>query len=320
MTLLPRRALVILLALILDQSFGDPPNHWHPVAWMGNAIGWGRRRASTVGRWRPFLSGLGGVMIGSVAVIAAGRALAAGIMRLPAGAGLLAEAFLLKTTFSLRGLVGAASEVELALQHQDLPAARRLLGWHLVSRPTAELNESQVAAATIESLAENASDGVVAPLIFYATGGLPAALAYRFINTADAMLGYHDAAREWLGKAPARLDDLVNLIPAPLTAFLLLLASPLVGLDAKRGWRTWRCDAYKTASPNAGHPMSVMAGALGVELAKSGPTVKAVQYRLGAGLSAARPEDINRAIRLVQMATWLGMAVLATLLFLRGRR
>ena len=147
MTAFVRRAFVLLLALILDQTFGDPPNRWHPVAWMGRAIAWGQDHAPTQGRWQAFAYGLGGVMAGSLAVAVAGRALAAGIMRLPAGAWLLAEAFLVKTTFSLRGLVGAATEIELALQQGDLSAARRLLGWHLVSRPTAELDESQVAAA-----------------------------------------------------------------------------------------------------------------------------------------------------------------------------
>jgi len=318
----PRRVSVLLLALFFDLAFGDPPNRWHPVAWMGHVIAWGRRRAPRSGRWSPFSYGLAGVVAGIVAAVALGRALAAGMMRLPAGAGLLAEAFLLKTTFSLRGLVEAATEVEMALQRHDLPAARHSLGWHLVSRPTAELSESQVAAATIESLAENASDGVIAPLFFYAAAGLPAVFAYRFINTADAMVGYRDAIHEWLGKAPARLDDLANLIPAPLTALLLLVTSSLVGLDAGQAWRTWRRDAYTTPSPNAGHPMSVMAGALGVELAKSSSTHDANLnlYRLGAGLGEARTEDIAPAIRLVQTATWLGASVLAVLLFLRGRR
>jgi adenosylcobinamide-phosphate synthase len=143
-------------------------------------------------------------------------------------------------------------------------------------------------------------------LLYYALGGLPAALAYRFVNTTDAMLGYRDPAHEWLGKAPARLDDLANLLPARLTAGLITLAAALVGDDAGGAWRIWRRDARKTASPNAGHPMSAMAGALGVELEKVD------HYRLGAGGRSPAPGDISRAVRLVRVV----LALVAGLLLL----
>jgi adenosylcobinamide-phosphate synthase len=224
-----------------------------------------------------------------------GRLLAWTVTHLPGPLGWLAEASLLKLTFSLRDLSAAAQQIESALEVQDLPEARRLLSWHLVSRDTSNLGESQVAAATIESVAENASDGAVAPLLYYAWGGLPAALGYRFANTADAMLGYRDQAHEWLGKAAARLDDLANLLPARVTAGLFLLAAALIGEDARRGWQIWRRDAGKTASPNAGHPMSAMAGTLGLELEKVG------HYRLGAGQRSPRPSDIARAVRLIRL-------------------
>ena len=308
------RAQALLLALLLDRALGDPPNRWHPVAWMGGAIARAQRRAPAAGRGRPFAYGFALVAGGSALAAGIGRVLGASITRMPAGPGLLAEALALKMMLSLRGLLAAGDEIEKALAVDDLPAAQKALSWHLVSRPTAGLVKSQVAAATIESLTENSSDGAIAPLFFYAMGGLPAALAYRFINTADAMLGYRDEAREWLGKAPARLDDLANFIPARLSALLLLAASPLVGLDGGRGWRVWRRDAHLTDSPNAGHPMSAAAGALGVELSKTG------QYRLGAGQRDARGQDIAQAIRLVRAAVWLGASALTALLFLRGQR
>jgi adenosylcobinamide-phosphate synthase len=198
-------------------------------------------------------------------------------------------------TLSLRGLVVAGDEVEEALEHEDLAGARRLLTWNLVSRDTTALDEAQVAAATIESVAENISDGVVAPLFYYALGGLPAALAYRFVNTADAMLGYRDPAHEWLGKAPARLDDLANLLPARISAALIVLAAALVGENATAAWRAWRRDAARTESPNAGHPMSATAGALEVELEKVG------HYRLGAGGGAPSARDIGRATRMIRI-------------------
>jgi len=224
---------------------------------------------------------------------------------------LLLAALLLKATFAYTGLVKAARQVKAALERGDLPEARRLVSWHLVSRDTAGLSASQVAAATIESVAENTSDGVVAPLLYYALGGLPAALAYRFINTADAMLGYRDPTREWLGKVPARLDDLANLLPARATAGLLTLAAVLVGEEAIGAWQVWRRDAGVTASPNAGQPMSAMAGALGVELEKVG------QYRLGVGGRLPTSGDIGRAVRLMRAATALAIG---SLVWLMARR
>jgi adenosylcobinamide-phosphate synthase len=244
---------------------------------------------------------------GAVALAGLGRLLEEMLARLPAPLGWLAEAGLLKMMFSLGGLAGAAGEVETALEAEDLPKARRLVHWHLVSRDTSALGESQVVAATIESVAENTSDGVVAPLFYYALSGLPGALAYRFINTNDAMLGYRDITYEWLGKIPARLDDLANLLPARITAGLITLAAALVGEDAARAWRAWRRDAGKTASPNAGHPMSAMAGALGVELEKVG------HYQLGTGGRPPARGDIKRAVRLIYLIPILILGLLALL-------
>jgi adenosylcobinamide-phosphate synthase len=125
---------------------------------------------------------------------------------------------------------------------------------------------------------------------------LPAALAYRFLNTADAMLGYRDPEREWLGKASARLDDGMNLLPARLTALLLITTTWLSDNDTQRAWRIWRRDARQTTSPNAGHPMSAMAGVLGVELEK------VEHYRLGAGQRSPTAADILHSIHVMQIA------------------
>lgn len=292
------RPAIVLLALALDLWWGDPPNRFHPVVWMGALIGRLSRTETPVAHWRRrFLRGLlvglgGGAGVGLLGMWAE-RLLACA----PWPLSWLLQAVLLKSTLACHGLVAAAREVEGALAAGNLPEARRLLAWHLVSRDTAALDGADVAAAVIESIAENTSDAVVAPICAYAAGGLGAALAYRYANTADAMLGYRDAEREWLGKAPARLDDLFNLVPARVTACLLLLAAWLRREDWRAAWRVWRRDAGKTASPNAGHPMSAMAGALRVELAKPG------HYVLGAGYARPAPHDITRAIRLLHMAS-----------------
>lgn len=304
-TVLSQTFVPILLAILLDLILGDPPNRYHPVAWMGLGIGAVRRWAPRQGRVLPLLYGAALVCGGALLVAVLGWGVAQGLAYLPRFLGWLGEAYVLKTTCAFRGLVHAARQVSQALAAQDLVEARRLVSWHLVSRDTTQLTEAQVAAATIESVAENLSDSLIAPLCYYALGGLPAALAYRCINTADAMLGYRDPVHEWLGKVPARLDDLVNLLPARLTALLLLLATPVLGAQMPRAWQVWRRDAQQTASPNAGHPMSMMAGALGVELEKVG------HYRLGAGQALPTAADIPKAIRLLYGAVGLGVLLLA---------
>jgi adenosylcobinamide-phosphate synthase len=182
----------------------------------------------------------------------------------------------------------------------------------LVSRDTTTLDAPRIAAATIESVAENSSDGVVAPLFAYALLGLPGAFAYRWLNTIDSLWGYRDPAREWLGKAGARADDIANWLPARLTALLLVVASFWCGQPGQ-AWRIWQRDARHTASPNAGHPMSAMAGALGVELEKMG------HYQLGAGLPLPRAADILRAVTLMRAAVVTGMALSAVILWTKGK-
>lgn len=303
----------LLIAISIDLALGDPPNRCHPVAWMGRAIAAIDRRVPRDRRWLSLACG-GALALGGAAVVAgigwiAGRALTGW----PAVAGPIVEGLLLKATFSIRGLVHAARVVQAALDADDLAAARRLVAWHLVSRDTSELDAPRVAAATMESVAENASDAIVAPLLFYAIAGLPGALAYRWINTADAMLGYRNEKYEWFGKAAARCDDLMNWLPSRLTAMLMLAAAPAIEGDPRRAWSTWRRDARCTSSPNAGHPMSMAAGALGVELEKVG------YYRLGRGLAVPTARDIGRSIRLLYMTLGLTVLVAAGLLFLLGQ-
>jgi adenosylcobinamide-phosphate synthase len=303
---------VLLLGLLLDLLLGEPGNRWHPVAWMGRLIRTGQRRAPRQGRWWPLAYGAGLVGGGTVLVAAVGIVLERLLLHVPWPLGWLGGAYLLKLTLSLRGLAQAARDVQEALDADDLPRARHLVGWHLVSRDTTRLSSGQVAAAAVESVAENTSDGVVAPLLFYAVGGLPAALAYRFINTADAMLGYRDPVHAWLGKVPARLDDLVNLLPARLTAGCMVIAAWFIRADVRHAWVVWRRDAGLTASPNAGHPMSAMAGALRVELEKVG------HYRLGAGQALPVALDITRAVAVMYGTTALAVGVLAGIMLMWG--
>jgi adenosylcobinamide-phosphate synthase len=174
---------------------------------------------------------------------------------------------------------------------------------------TAEL----AAAAAIESLAENLSDSVVAPLLYYALFGLSGAALYRLCNTLDSMIGYH-GHYEYLGKVSARLDDVLNLLPSRLTALLIIGLAPLFGGKRERAWHIWRRDAGKTASPNAGHPMSAAAGALGVQLVKVG------HYTLGDNEKAVSPADIKRAERMVWCVSGVTIVLCSILKAVRARK
>jgi adenosylcobinamide-phosphate synthase len=205
--------------------------------------------------------------------------------------------------------MAAANIVGEALTQNHLDEARLNLKC-LVSRDAMSLSSSLVAAAAIESVAENTTDSFIAPWMAFAIFGLPGAVAYRAINTLDSMIG-HRGKYEYLGKAAARLDDIVNVVPARLSAFLLLLAGTIRGLQARVGWKTMRRDCALTASPNAGWTMGAMAGLLGARLEKVG------HYCLGRKLREPDSIDIFRATDVAQLVGLLG--ILLTLVILAGR-
>jgi adenosylcobinamide-phosphate synthase len=218
----------------------------------------------------------------------------------------LLQPLLLKPLFAYRNLRRAVLDVAVALAAGDLAEGRRLLSWHLVSRDTSELSPEEVAGAAIESLAENLTDSLTAPLLAYAGGGLPAAWAYRFVNTADAMWGYRTAEFEQLGKFPARLDDVLNWLPARLMGWLLVIAAGFAAEDPHQAARVMLAQHGRTASPNAGWTMSAMAGALGITLTKR------QVYELAGGPHRPDVMAIHRALRLADVAA--GLAVVVALL------
>lgn len=291
--------IVIMFAILIDIFCGEPPNRFHPVAWMGSLIGRARSLAPGSGNANQLAFGLAIVLIGGSVAMASGFLIEWIANRLPWLIGLVLQAAALKCCFGIRSLWSAAMAVRNELVAGDLPAARRQLAYHLVSRDVSDLNAADISAATIESVAENTSDSVVGPILFYLLGGLPAAIAYRYINTCDAMLGYRTAELRWLGKPAARTDDLVNLIPARITAALMVLASPLARLSASQACRIWWRDSNLTPSPNGGHPMSVAAGAIGIQLEKPG------HYLLASELRQPAQCDIQSMLRLFQYTVLL---------------
>jgi adenosylcobinamide-phosphate synthase len=294
---------ILLGALAMDVVLGEPPAWLHPVVWMGRMQTALRQHAPKNPLralvWGAFMAMIGPCVSGGLAWLILAHT--HGLARL------ILAVFLLKSAFAVRALATAGWSVSRPLAAGNLGAARAALRG-LVSRDTMHLTAPLVAAAAVESVAENASDSIVAPLIFYAIGGVPGALAYRAINTLDAMIGYRGEL-EWLGKAAARLDDIANLLPARVTALLLALAAPLGRGSVARAIAIWARDQRLTESPNAGHPMAAMAGGLGVELEKTG------HYRLGAGLRAPAAADVDRAVRVM-----LGAAAMAVALAIIGVR
>ena len=291
-----------------DFAAGEPPARWHPVVWLGRALGWAERRAPG----RSVADGVAAVLAVTAGAWAAARLVAIAARRL-GWPGVLLEALALKPAFALRRLAEATSGVEAALRAGDLPTARARVGRDLVSRPTGDLEADEVASAAIESVAENLVDSVTAPVLAYLAGGLPLAWAYRAVNTADAMWGYRDARYERFGKTAARLDDLVNLVPARLGAAALTAGAALAGEDGAGAARVAWTQHRRTASPNAGWPMAAMAGALDVGLAKRGA------YRLGEGALPSSPDAIRRARRVVGAAAAITVALAAGAALLGGR-
>jgi len=297
------RAQRMLVALAVDLAFGEPPNVLHPVVAMGRWLKLGERLAP---------AGAGGRLVWGAGWTLSGLALSATISAF-VPRDVLVQGGAASLLLSYRALDRAVGAVQAALAGDDLGAARRLLSWHLVSRPTADLSGVDVAAAAIESLAENLSDSVVAPLCWYAAGHLPALAAYRFSNTADAMWGYRDERYEHLGKVAARIDDVLNWVPARATAVLITVAAQLTNGRGHAAWSVARRDASNTASPNAGWPMSSLAGALDTTLVKIG------HYRLGNGVRSPDAAMIMEARRIVRRAVLI-MVVLMLLASTTGDR
>jgi adenosylcobinamide-phosphate synthase len=297
-----REAIALAAAYALDLSFGELPNAVHPVAWMGRGIAVGRAFALQGGSLAQLARGAFVALAIPAAWAMVAWAASRSLDRLGL-AGVVGAALLLKPTFAVRALGQAALRVRDALDAGDIQAARRALS-SLCSREAAALGGDALIAATVESVAENASDSIVAPLFFYALFGLPGAVFYRCVNTMDSMMGYRGRL-EYAGKASARLDDLLNLLPARITAALLLVAGGLMALDVRAGLRVlWR-DGARTESPNAGRPMAAMAGLLGVRLAKEG------HYALGDARRPLATADITLAWRVVSIGSLAALALAA---------
>jgi adenosylcobinamide-phosphate synthase len=299
---------VLSAAWLLDQLVGEPPALLHPVVWMGNAIK-PFKRALGLGKLRELVVG-----VLALALVSGGFAMGTFLL-LRATSGLpwlrfALEVYLLWSAFALRGLLRAGRSMQKAVEAHDQPAARVALA-SLCSRDPSQLDESELLGATVESITENTSDSVVAPLLYFAVLGVPGALFYRAVNTLDAMIGYRGRF-EYLGKAAARCDDVLNFVPARLTAFFLWCGGGLMGLSLSRAQSVFLRYRNHTESPNAGQVMAMASGLLGVRLDKRD------HYVLGEDLRAPDALGLARALKLVELSGWLCFVVLAMSLVLWG--
>lgn len=255
------------LAYVLDCLIGDPTWLPHPVRWMGRMISGGESllRRVTSAPSREFVTGL------VLTVIVVGTfGFGSWILLRWLGGWNPKLAFavsvnLAASTLATRSLLAEARAVRRFLVNGDLPSARQQVA-RIVGRDTQKLDEAEVTRAVIETLAESASDGIVAPMFYLAIGGVPGALAYKAINTLDSMIGHRDKHYEYFGKCAARLDDVASFIPARVTALLFVCAAWTLQLDWRGAWRIMRRDGAKHKSPNAGRTEAAMAGALGVRV------------------------------------------------------
>jgi adenosylcobinamide-phosphate synthase len=255
------------LAYALDWLIGDPTWLPHPVRWMGRMISGGEWLLRRFTR-RPSSEFVAGLVLTAIVAGTFGFGSWTLLHWLGVWNPKLAFAvsvYLAASTLATRSLLDEARAVRRFLVNGDLPSARQQVA-RIVGRDTQELDEPEVTRAVIETLAESASDGIVAPMFYLAIGGVPAALAYKAINTLDSMIGHRDKQYEFFGKFAARLDDVASFIPARVTAMLFVCAAWTLHLDWRGAWRIMRRDGAKHKSPNAGRPEAAMAGALGVRV------------------------------------------------------
>lgn len=303
----------IVLGFLLDLWLADPAWMPHPVVIMGKCITGlekflrarfpatpeGERAA---GRVLAVVLPVGTLLLTAAVCLVANR--------LHPLLGLAVQTIWCWQALAVKGLAVESRRVYGCLAAEDLPGARKAVA-RIVGRDTQNLTEEGVTKAAIETVAENFSDGVVAPLVYMLIGGAPLALCYKAINTMDSMVGYKNQRYLHFGRAAARLDDAANFLPSRLAALFWILAAALTGQDGKNAWRIWRRDRRNHASPNSAQTESACAGALGVQLA--GPAYYFGEYydkpTIGDARRAVEPQDILRANRMLFAGAFAALLV-----------
>lgn len=298
---------------LLDFLFGDPVWLYHPVRLIGNFISFGEKKLRGIfGKKEK-----GELAAGTVLwFLTAGFSFVIpflvlwGAQRLHPVLRFLIESFWCYQILAARCLVEESGKVYDRLKEKDMPGARKAVSM-IVGRDTENLTEEGVTKAAVETVAENTSDGVTAPLLFLILGGASFGFLYKAVNTMDSMLGYKNEKYLYFGRFPAKMDDVFNFIPSRVTALFMIAAAFLTGMDGKNAWMIWRRDRRKHASPNSAQTESVCAGALRVRLAGDAVYFGKLHKKeyLGDPLRPIEPEDIRRAGRLMYVTAFLVLLV-----------
>lgn len=310
----------LLAGFVLDLLFGDPRRLYHPVCLIGNLIAALEKRIRSIFPKTKNGELWGGAVETALVCIfctAVPFVMLRILYRVSRIAGFLLETFWCYQLLAANSLRKESMRVYDRLKNGTLDEARYAVSM-IVGRDTQSLSEEGIIRAAVETVAENTSDGVVAPMLFMAVGGAPLMFLYKGINTMDSMLGYKNEKYLYFGRCAAKLDDLANYIPARLSAWLMILAAPFAGLDAKEAARIYKRDRRNHASPNSAQTESVMAGALHIQLAGDawyfGKLYK--KPTIGDGIRPVEPEDIQRAGRFLYAASALAAIVFAGIRFL----
>ncbi|MBN2403078.1 MAG: cobalamin biosynthesis protein CobD [Spirochaetes bacterium] len=292
-------AVKIAAGYLLDLFFGDPYSFPHPVRYIGKLIGYLESVLRKLGRDK-----LAGILLTLITV-----SITFVITYYLSAVSIIIEIIIIYTVFSVRCLADEAGAVYRALENSDIAEARKRVSC-LVSRDTAKLDEKAVIRATVETVSENIVDGIISPMFYLFIGGAPLGMAYKAASTLDSMVGYKNAKYIMFGWAGARLDDLLNFIPARLTAFIILPAAAFVcGMSAKNAFRIMLRDRLKHSSPNSAHAESAVAGAIGCRL--GGPSeyfgeVIDKPY-IGDAAKETGMEDILKSIKLMYVSSVIGL-------------
>ena len=303
----------LILGFCLDLLIGDPHGIPHPVVYIGKLIG-----VTEKGMRKLFPKTVRGENFAGAAVWLIVVTVSAGIpllvLHLAYGAncwlGLLLETILCAQILATKSLKTESMKVYQALQTGDLSKARYAVSM-IVGRDTQYLDEAGVTRAAVETVAENTSDGIIAPMLFLAIGGAPLGFFYKAVNTMDSMLGYVEMPYKNVGLVPAKMDDVFNYIPARISAFLMLAAGGFLGMDVKNGWKIFKRDRYNHSSPNSAQTESVCAGLLGLRLAGDAWYHGVLHKKkfIGDPIRQIVPEDIPLACRLLYGTAFLGLLV-----------
>lgn len=294
--------IILLGAIIIDLLIGDPWERFHPVVLIGCLISWleGKLRSESSSRQKQKIAGVILVFI----VVTASYFLTAALIQLASSFdyrfGYLVSLIILTHCLALKGLIRAGQEVKAELDVGNLNGARAAVN-KIVGRDCSQLSETDIIRATVESLAENTSDGILAPIFFFLIGGTPLAVAYKAVNTIDSMIGYQNQKYCYFGQAGAKFDDLWNFIPARLTALAFVIAAFVLRLDYQGAFKIALRDASKHPSPNAGYPEAAAAGALGLRFGGTNYYQGQESFRayLGDRVHEFSLSDIDKISRLI---------------------